>query len=308
MDINKFQDHIADAFEHNNIEELVKLKAQSYKAIKSSKGEKQTFYVEAFKLLSASLLANEMGLHENHFKDRINEVNNQILSTVEKAVTAANFLKHKSLKNLDLDIASRLKSADAWTEISIRGDSNCGFTATNTTRKEVVKYLLKNSDNKRVRSLVAPEIKGWLLLKEYKNNNLPQNLVDKLDVAVENTLNETSMAKEVFEAYVRHYYGGENSGYLVMPDYDGDSRTTSVMDVIAEMKGTPIRIWKKVKNKPAEVYLHSIVGEVTKENMDKTVDLIHSGAVKHEGGNHFNKLKGKPRVARLGSTEMLAGA
>ena len=50
----------------------------------------------------------------------------------------------------------------AFTEGRIYGDGNCGFAATNTTRKEVVDYLMAHAGDKEILRTVAPEIVGWL--------------------------------------------------------------------------------------------------------------------------------------------------
>ena len=131
MNIIDFQNRIADAFEHNDTDKLVRLKNQSFEAIKGSKGKNQTFYIEAFKLLAASLLAHNLGLHKKSFKGSVSNDNNKIIHAVENAVSEAKIIKPNapsvSLKLLESNIVKSLPNfAAKVTAIKPAGMPNIG--------------------------------------------------------------------------------------------------------------------------------------------------------------------------------------
>ncbi|MBT6325356.1 MAG: hypothetical protein HOJ35_05265 [Bdellovibrionales bacterium] len=90
-------------------------------------------------------------------------------------------------------------------------------------------------------------------------------------------------SKEVYEFYVENYYN--KRGYLALPDKGalGDKAASGALSILAEKEGTPVRVWKSDLRNPGNVYLHYQSHEITEENKDKTLDMIH-------GGIHYNKL------------------
>lgn len=204
----------------------------------------------------------------------------------------------------------------SFVEERITGDGNCGFSALDTTREEVVRYLNANADNSEIRVLASQEIKGWLLttlsdpnerisrskkvkaikdlqikigrMAEIRNPDETIRLeMEQLQDRHDSLLNEFSKSKEALKLYANEYYS--KGGYLVIPDH---SDGTGVISIISKMKNKPIRIWKVSGANNKELYLHHIAGDVKKGQ--PCSDIIHRGL-------HFNKAKPKPNA----NTEVL---
>lgn len=116
------------------------------------------------------------------------------------------------------------------------------------------------------------------LVDTFKKLEAEQKLIGK-----DFDMDGKTSSKEAYEFYVENYYN--KGGYLVLPDKGalGDKAASGALSILAEEKGTPVRVWKRNDANPGIVFLQYQSHEITEENKDKTLDMIH-------GGIHYNKL------------------
>lgn len=212
--------------------------------------------------------------------------------TYQKSLNVSSFkkidMKHlPKIQTLNVEIPLSYvweKNKAIFSEAKIPGLGDCGFLATNTTRKEVIDYLLSHSNEKRIRDLVAPEVINWLkseavldALPANANQFMQQynaeiNLKKIDDLAPQ--LFALAGSKDIFEFFINSYY---KNGYLNLIDYN----ESGVISVIAEMKCIQIRVWQP--SKLSEAKLMQIYG--IDRDKEHTIDILY-----YHQGSHFNKL------------------
>lgn len=89
----------------------------------------------------------------------------QSFRTFHSAVIKQMLAKPPTFSNVSQNQSERQVEPNAqFVERRVAGDGNCGFTACRTTREKVIGYL--NPQDVEVRKLVAPELRGWILMNE----------------------------------------------------------------------------------------------------------------------------------------------
>lgn len=218
-------------------------------------------------------------LYDVSYYGRLSLAANESTTPSAKSNDPYSGLPESQTMNIRRDQISAVQTNPAarFTEGRIIGDGNCGFAATNTTRAEVMHYLLENANDPRIRSTVAPEIQGWLKtspakdLPGFANAIMEQYWQNSEDISIIETL---ARREDLFHCYVTTHY---DKGYLILPDPD----TTGVINIIAEMKGLQIRVWEPVEGPNHNIRLRAVYGD--DQDNAHTMNIILRQI-------HFNKI------------------
>ena len=173
-----------------------------------------------------------------------------------------------------------------FSEGYIYGDGDCGFSATNTSRDEVVLYLLVH-DEEEIRKLVAMDVMNWFISGEGEGfkESISQELWEfresyRSSIGDEQELKKLAQSKELFQTYIVNYLC--KSGQLTLADDD----EPGVMGAIAKMKGLQIRVWECVSDEM--IRMRHAYGD--EKDKDHTLDILHHPADNGKNNGHFNKL------------------